>query len=256
MKAALIPANYVFLHGGGQAGWVWQETINALHQQTEGKFGRAVALDAPGCGAKRGRETSGMDINDVVTELLADIAAQDMQDIILVGHSQAGTILPRLVATRPDLFRRLVYVSCIAPLPGQSISQQMGAGRHGDNENEVGWPFDSKTMEPRQRYSLLFCNDMSESETAAFLGKLGHDAWPMQTMTASDWQYEHLSSVPSTYAVCLRDGVLPVSWQEKFAMRLKVQRKVCIDAGHQVMNTRPHALAEILRQEAADVIIN
>jgi hypothetical protein len=41
-----------------------------------------------------------------------------------------------------------------------------------------------------------------------------------------------------------------VAWQTKFAERLKVDRIVCIDAGHQVMNTRPHALAEILRHEA------
>lgn len=252
MKPISSPIDYVFLHGGGQAGWVWQETIDALHRQTEGKFGRALALDAPGCGAKRGRETSAMGVDDVVTELLSDIAAQDMRDIILVGHSQAGTILPRLVERQPKLFRRLVYVSTIAPLPGQSIGQQMGSGRHGERENEVGWGFDPKSIEPRERYARMFCNDMTTAETTAFLGKLGHDSWPMQTMTASDWRYEHLSSAPSTYAFCLRDGVLPMAWQEVFASRLQVQRQVFIDAGHQVMNTRPHALAEILRQEAAD----
>jgi hypothetical protein len=30
-----------------------------------------------------------------------------------------------------------------------------------------------------------------------------------------------------------------------------VQRRVYIDAGHQVMNTRPHGLAEILLHEAS-----
>jgi pimeloyl-ACP methyl ester carboxylesterase len=50
--------------------------------------------------------------------------------------------------------------------------------------------------------------------------------------------------------ICLRDGILPVSWQEVFATRLQASRRVRIDAGHQVMNTRPEALAEILRYEA------
>jgi pimeloyl-ACP methyl ester carboxylesterase len=96
----------------------------------------------------------------------------------------------------------------------------------------------------------MFCNDMNDDESAAFLAKLGRDMWPAQTMRASDWRYDHLGDIPSTYVVCLRDGILPVPWQETFAARLKVQRQVRIDAGHQVMNTRPHALAEALRNEA------
>jgi len=50
--------------------------------------------------------------------------------------------------------------------------------------------------------------------------------------------------------VCLADGILPVAWQQKFAERFHAKRLVRIDAGHQVMNTRPQALAEILRNEA------
>jgi hypothetical protein len=49
------PVDYALLHGGGQGSWVWDETIAALGVQGGGTFGRALALDAPGCGAKRGR---------------------------------------------------------------------------------------------------------------------------------------------------------------------------------------------------------
>jgi pimeloyl-ACP methyl ester carboxylesterase len=245
----MTAADYVFLHGGGQGGWVWHETIAALHQQNDGKFGRAVALDAPGCGRKRGRNTASLGVDDVVTELISDIASSGLKNVILVGHSQAGTILPRLAEKRPDLFRRLVYVSCIAPSPGQTTVQLFGSGLHGSNKEEVGWPVDPRTVSTTERYSRMFCNDMSEVEAADFLAKLGQDAWPAQTMSASDWRYDHLNGLPSTYVVCLRDGILPISWQETFAARLKVQRKVCIDAGHQVMNTRPQALAESLRYE-------
>jgi len=240
--------DYVFLHGGGQGGWVWLETIAALQQQCASS--RTLALDAPGCGNKRGRNTTSLGVDDVVTELLADITAKGMRDIILVGHSQAGTILPRLAERQPDLFRRLVYVSTIAPPPGQNILQQMGSGRHGSNKDEVGWPFDPGTIEDHQRYSLMFCNDMSDAEASAFIDKLGYDSWPMQTMSASDWRYGHLSRIASTYVVCLRDAILPVAWQETFAARVSAKTLVRIDAGHQVMNTRPHALAEVLIREA------
>jgi pimeloyl-ACP methyl ester carboxylesterase len=245
-----IPVNYAFLHGGGQAGWVWRETITALEQQSGALSSRIITLDVPGCGSKRGRDTVALGVDDVVTELLADISASGLNEIILVGHSQAGTILPRLVEGQPGLFRRLVYVSCVAPLPGQTILQQIGSGPQGSNEDEVGWPFDPQTVTADERSSLMFCNDMNAAETSAFIAKLGQDGWPPQTMAASDWRYAHLSGVPSTYVICLRDGILPPRWQETFARRLQAQRAVRIDAGHQVMNTRPHALAEVLRCEA------
>ena len=195
--------------------------------------------------------TADLDVDAVVTDLIADISAHCSGDAILVGHSQAGTILPRIVERRPDLFRRLVYVSALAPLPGQSNMQLMGTGMHGSNPDEVGWPFDPRTVDPGKRFALMFCNDMSAAETSAFLAKVGKDNWPAQTMTAADWRYGHLHGVPATYVICLRDGILPVPWQEIFAARLMVQRKVHIDAGHQVMNTRPQALAEALRFEAS-----
>jgi pimeloyl-ACP methyl ester carboxylesterase len=243
--------DYVFLHGGGQAGWVWRETIAALHRQTDGQFGRALTLDAPGCGAKRGRNTADLDLDAVVTELLSDIFSSGLRRIVLIGHSQAGTILPRLAEARPELFRRLIYISCIAPLPGQTILQQMGSGLQGSRQDEVGWPVDPRTVDAKQRQAMMLCNDMNDTDTSQFLAKLGQDNWPAQTMSASDWRYNHLKGVESTYVTCLRDGILPLAWQETFALRFNTGRKVAIDAGHQVMNTRPHALAEILRYEAA-----
>lgn len=247
----MTATDYVFLHGGGQGGWVWDETIAALEQQSLGRFGRALALDIPGCGAKRGRATDQLTPDDVAAELIADIERAGLKDAVLVGHSQAGCVLPALIERAPGLFRRAVYVTCSIPLPGQTVLQMMGTGVHGEREDEVGWPADPKGGDLRALYPLMFCNDMDEAQAAAFMAKLGPDAWPAQSYQAADWRFARLGEVPATFVVCLRDGVLPARWQEVFARRFGAERLVRIDAGHQVMNTRPHALAEVLRGEAA-----
>jgi pimeloyl-ACP methyl ester carboxylesterase len=126
----------------------------------------------------------------------------------------------------------------------------MGSGPQGSNENEVGWPSDAKIGDARERNASMLCNDMNKSETASFVATLGSDAWPTQMYSHTDWQFDGLDEVPATYVVCLRDRILPVTWQTKFAQRLHAHRLVHIDSGHQVMNSRPHALAEILRHEA------
>ena len=241
--------DFAFLHGGGQGGWVWDETIQALGQQTGGAC-RALTLDAPGCGKKRGREGEDLDNVAIAAELIGDIEAAGLKDVVLVGHSQAGMQLPFMVEQRPDLFRRVVYVTCSAPPVGRSTLSMMGEGLHGQNPDEVGWPVDPKTHSMAERFQLMFCNDMTPAESQAFLARLGKDMWPAPTYSYSSWRYDHLGAVPASYVICLQDLSLPPPWQEVFAERLKCGRRVRIDAGHQVMITRPHALAEALRFEA------
>lgn len=241
----MAQADYVFLHGGAQGGWVWDETLAALERQTGGGYGRALVLDVPGCGKKRARATDGLGPDEVAAELIAEIEAAGFRDAVLVGHSQAGTVLPRLLQLRPPLFRRAVYVSSIAPLPGETVMTFRAGLPGGAPQWSSGAPSDPQAM-----FRGLFCNDMEAAEAAAFLAKLGADAWPAAMYASDDWRYERPGAVPASYVVCLQDAVLPVAWQEIFAARLGAERLIRLDCGHQAMNTRPHALAEVLRIEA------
>jgi pimeloyl-ACP methyl ester carboxylesterase len=243
-RADEMRTDFVLLHGGGQGSWVWEETLAALDVQ-DGANTTARALDIPGCGAKRDHEISTLTVSEIVADLIAEIDVSGLQDIVLVGHSQAGTIMPLLVEARPALFRRLIYVSCLAPLSSQTAL----SWRADMPQDEISLLNDT-ALGPGERYAAMFCNDMADAARDRFLGKLGRDQWPASSYTMSGWRYDHLGDVPATYILCLRDAALLPSWQETFAERLQVQRKIVIDAGHQVMNTHPHALAEILRIEA------
>jgi pimeloyl-ACP methyl ester carboxylesterase len=238
--------DYVFVHGSGQAGWVWEATIAALALQTEGAFGRALALDIPGCGAKRGRPTEGLGVQEIAAELVADIKAAGFADVVLVGHSQAGTVLPRMLELAPGLVRRAVYVAAAAPLPGEKVTQI----RKSLPEPETPLPVFDRDLDPLERLRAMFCNDMTPDEAEAFMDRLGSDAWPTAPLDESDWRYAHLEATPASFIVCLRDAVMPPAWQAAFAERLQARRLVLIDAGHQAMVTRPQALAEALIVEA------
>ncbi len=240
---------FVFLHGGRQGGWIWDETITAIVRQSGGEA-RCLALDAPGCGAKRGMDTSGHAFADTTRELIADIAAAGMSDVMLIGHSQAGMTIPDMARLAPEgLIGKLVYVTCLAPLQGLTTLDQMGMGPRGSNADQVGFPVGSEAT-VTQRYTAMFCNDMDDAQSAAFLAKLGQDAWPDSAYSWNEWHYDHLRAIPSHYVVAMRDMSLPAEWQERFADRLHARQITRIDAGHQVMNTRPEALAEILLEQA------
>ena len=237
-------SNFAFLHGGGQGGWVWDETIAAMAAQSGGSV-RCLALDAPGCGLKRGRDTSQIAFEDISRELIADIEATGMEDVVLVGHSQAGMQVPQMAEFAPGLFRKLIFLTCSMPIPGKSTLDQMGASRHGEKADEVGWPVGpDATME--QRFRAMFCNDMTDEQADAFLAKLGSDMWPPVCYSYSDWKTKHLADIPVTYILCERDMALPPPWQRTFAERLHAQQVETMDAGHQAMNTQPEELARLL----------
>jgi len=244
-----MAVDYVFLHGGKQGGWVWDEAVAALRAQAPGEVGKVLALDIPGCGAKRGRETADLTFEAIIQELAGDVRASEVRDAVLVGHSQAGTVMPRLLEAAPAVFRRAVYVSCCAPAPGQTVAQMMGSSVHGASPDEVGWPTDP-ALGFDALFPLMFCNDMSEAQRRAFIAQLGADEWPAACAAEDNWRYGGAPQVPATYVICLDDGILTVPWQLRFAERFGVETRVDVQAGHQVMNTRPHTLAEVLRFEA------
>ncbi len=180
--------DFAFLHGGGQGSWVWDETIAAMKAQS-GDAHRYLALDVPGCGAKRGRDTSAIGFDAIVGELVGDVRDADFGDVVLVGHSQAGTVLPRMAASAPELFARLVHVSTIAPDPGLDVIEMSSRRMTAERSEAVNRSFFDETMPAAERFGLKFCNDMAPDQAAQFLAKLGEDNWPRSSYEVSDWNH-------------------------------------------------------------------
>lgn len=243
---------FALLHGGAQGSWVWEETVAALRQAGGERVGRVLLLDMPGCGTRRSVETASMTMADVLEDLFRQLDGAGLRNAVLVGHSQAGTMLPLLIEGRPGLFSRAIYVSCCAPLKGQTVLEMMGGGQHGDDPGTVGWRLPPATTPPETLAAAMFCNDMEASGTEAFMRRFGADSWPEATMTYRDWDRDEAMRVgpPSSYVVLTDDASLPPEWQQRFAERFGAERVVQLEAGHQAMQTRPGALADVLIRQA------
>lgn len=243
-----------FLHGGKQGSWIWDEVRAAIALQGGSAAPETITLDVPGCGTKRGRDTASLALADVIDELAGDLASFGGR-VMLVGHSQAGTVLPRLAAMRRDQVAKLIYVTCSVPEEGQTLMAMLGTGLQGVNENEVGWPLDRATHTPQQLFAEMFCNDMDQATQAAFLARLGGDDWPIACATTDvAWGCDGAREIPASYVVALRDRILTPPWQERFAARFGASSIARVDAGHQLLQTRPQAVAEILLAEMKDIV--
>jgi pimeloyl-ACP methyl ester carboxylesterase len=242
--------DYVFLHGGGQGGWVWEPLIDAMKMQSKSAFGRALALDAPGCGAKRDRNTDGVTVEMIADELVSDVEQSGFKDIFIIGHSQAGTVIPMMLERRPDLFSRALYLACVAPAPGKTVQSFRTELFPGEE-----MPMKATPEEAYRMTRFYMCNDMDEAEGDAFMAKMGKDSWPPLSYAKNDWVYDDTPAPrPTIYAKMLQDPGVPVQLQDIFARRLKADRIVCMDCGHGPMQSRPHGFAEIVLREARGAI--
>ncbi|MDG2005291.1 MAG: alpha/beta hydrolase [Novosphingobium sp.] len=233
-------ADFIFQHGGMVGGYIWDELIEAV--ETRGSDHRFLKLDVPGCGTKRGLDPHDFSFEAMIDGLLADIDACGFNDALLVGHSQGGTVLPRLAEARPKLFEKLIYIACIAPDPGSSI---VAAARAEEDP-------DAPPMTIMDRLINLYCNDMDVPTTKAFLAKLGGgDVWPPEAQEATDWRYDHLEAIASTYILCDRDAILPPERQQASINNLHIDKVLNIDSGHQPMISRPEELADMLLAEVS-----
>lgn len=239
-----MTTNFVFVHGAMMGSFVWDELVAALKEGSDDAI-ECLMLDVPGCGTKLGRDVRDMPFDAIVEDLLTDIDASGISDAVLVGHSQGGTVLPRLIEARPTLFRKVVYIACLGPRPGLSVMDASEAGEIQDDQAVAATNMIEGIRE-------MLCNDMDVVQTREFLGKLGGGhAWPPSSYAASDWRYRHLRNIDSTYIFCTRDQCVPPAKQEEYIGQLHIDRVIRLDSGHQPMNSRPDELAAILLTEAA-----
>ncbi len=123
-------ADYVLVHGGNMTTGTWNKlTRGPPVHSPDGTMG-AMIWD-PIVGALRAHDhrvfaPTLMDehhcnLTGHIEQVCELIAANDVHNSILVGHSYGGMIITGVAARMPDRIRRLVYVDAAVPDPGQSL---------------------------------------------------------------------------------------------------------------------------------------
>ena len=230
----------VLVHGFGHGAWCWQYLMPYLD-------GPALAVDLPGrAGRPAPAEPTFRDYADAVIQ---DIEAADFDEVILVGHSLAGAMLP-LVAHR--LHRKtwhMIFIAAPVLMPGEDAFSifafpRQQIARAFTRAATRGQPQPRKLPDQLARRQL--CNDMNAQQTAFLLSNLVPEHLAI-TLERASVTVADLPDTPASYVRPLRDATLKPSIQATLAARLgRNVHAIDVDAGHDVMITRPVQLAEII----------
>ncbi len=226
-------ATFGLVHGAWHGAWCWETVIPEL--QARGHS--AIAMDLPS-------DQRAATFADYAEAVAASLPPNP--DLVLVGHSLAGMVIPLVALQRP--VRTLVFLCALVPdrqgdIPGQGPPQHLegtfdGLAHHEDGSHS--WP----NLEAARR---ILYQDCSMELAASAFARLRRQ----QVALWEGWQpMVRWPDVPVASVHCRDDRAVNPSWS-----RWKARYHLGIDSvelpgGHSPMLSRPALLAETLASTA------
>jgi pimeloyl-ACP methyl ester carboxylesterase len=115
---SILPGSQVFLliHGAFHGGWCWRRVGDLL----TAAGARVFAPTMTGLGERAHLLSAAVGIETFFNDAIAVIEAEELADIVLVGHSFGGAVITGVADRVPDRIAQLVYLDAVVPQNGKS----------------------------------------------------------------------------------------------------------------------------------------
>ncbi|MCB2106497.1 MAG: alpha/beta hydrolase [Rhodobacteraceae bacterium] len=120
---------YVLVHGAWHGGWCWRDVAadlraagHIVHVPTLTGLGERVHLMSPA-----------VNLSTHVTDVVNVFEFEELTDVILVGHSYAGHVIPLVADRIKNRVRHMVYLDAVVARDGQAfLAPDVADGRRKD----------------------------------------------------------------------------------------------------------------------------
>ncbi len=230
-------ANYLLIHGAMRGAWLWDKLMPLLMKGG----GNPIAVDLPGHGDRKA-DSSWVTMSNYISDVIDFIRKENLKDLVLVGHSMSGIIISKVAEEMPERIKHLVYLAAVVPKDNEALIDLLTKERqetlqklHGKVKEVFGTPEQLGPMyftDQEGEEKEFYMKQLTPQPLAPFFEKIHFNQFPK-------------IDTPKTYILGLRDKSLPPELTRKFAERLEVT-PVEIDAGHDMMVSRPDEVAKVL----------
>jgi pimeloyl-ACP methyl ester carboxylesterase len=238
---------FVLVHGMSHGAWAW----DALRARLEKSGHRTVAVDLPGHG-RRAHERGRASI-DTYARAVADATIQaGMSRAIVVGHSMAGAVLPKVAELIESRVAHLVFLAAVVVPSGASLMDtQIGAaarpmltGLARGGGGAVQYP---AAMESARWLSDLPAGDPRVMDALTRMTPQPLRPWLEPIDSTRFWAMH----TPRTYIRCLEDRAVVPARAAEYAARLGVT-PIDMKCAHNPMMSAVDQLAKILEKIAVN----
>ena len=108
--------NFVLVHGAWHGGWCWRHVAERLREHGHQVFTPTLT----GLGERAHLLDANTGLSSCIADIAGVIAAEELQDVVLVGHSFAGPVITGVADRMPERLKHLVYLDALVVQNGQS----------------------------------------------------------------------------------------------------------------------------------------
>jgi pimeloyl-ACP methyl ester carboxylesterase len=110
-------ANIVLVHGAWHGGWCYRDTAKALRD-----MGHTVFTPThTGVGERAHQSNEAITLETHVRDVAGVIEAEELNDVVLCGHSYGGMVITCVADRMADRIKSLVYIDAFVPEHEQSL---------------------------------------------------------------------------------------------------------------------------------------
>jgi pimeloyl-ACP methyl ester carboxylesterase len=107
---------YVLVHGACHGGWCWRLVADGLRSEAH----RVFTPTLTGLGERKHLLSRDITLDTMIADVSNVLEMEELEDVILVGHSFGGLIISGVADRMPERLRHLVYLDAMVLENGQS----------------------------------------------------------------------------------------------------------------------------------------
>jgi pimeloyl-ACP methyl ester carboxylesterase len=200
---------YVLVHGTWLGGWCWKHVRRALTEMGHDVYTPTLT----GCGERKHLMSRDVGLETHILDVANVIECEELDQVILVGHSFSGIAITGVADRMRERVRRLVYFDALVPT-GSRLS---GVARTAEGALPEYWLkrvpkfVDGYQMDFFAEYPLEMLIPKEDSASAAWARRR------LTTHAARGWSDELVlrnggyAGLPKTYVRCTRQAYRPSS---------------------------------------------
>ncbi len=238
-------ATFLLIHGAWHGGWCWKKVTPLLREASHQVFTPTLT----GVGERShlahpliGLETHVRDVVNVLTY-------EDLRGVILVGHSNGGTLITAVAERVPERLAHLVYLDAFVPQDGQATIDLTNFPREAwearVRTEGYGWLVPSLQPVPWDEFLRDVWGVSDEADRRWMVERLGPTPFKIfidpvrRTNPAAE-------ALPRTYIRCLQNHSPAFDRFAEAARTTPGWRYRELTTGHDAMVTAPQEVAGLL----------
>ncbi len=233
---------FVLVHGACHGAWCWEEVAGNLDERGH----RVVTLDLPGHGRRAG-EYARASLAQYARSVVDAMALEGISRGIVVGHSMAGLVIPKVAELAPERVAHLVFLAGVVVPDGGSLFEHHLSPATRDLIRGLARAAGNGTFSVSAAFAWSrWMNDLPPHHPAVQSALTRLTPQPLRPYVEPvDLKRFFAMQVSRTYVRCLEDIAVPPDRALTYAWRLGVT-PLDLDAAHDAMLSQPEAVARVL----------